>query len=405
MFKTKLALSGAAAIAVAGALTMTALPVANADPSSTPRTYTTVGSDTIQDVWNGLSNGVASVNGGAAVIPDVASWDVSGSSPTCIPGATHQWVRPVGSGNGAKFLSAAYDSSFTTPSFNTCTSDVPNSPAVLANPTSADVSFSRSSAAPSVTGNDLQYIPFARDAVSVAVNDWTATTDTSTTPVDFTANELRAIYGGSGEPSDAHVTYITDAQSNVIGVKVDGTQVFPYLPQSGSGTRQFFLGAIGLSNTGPFPSYVNTDESYVENRGSLISGTDNALVPFSAAQWLAQKNGAASDTITAGEDIATIGGVDPLSTRTGTAGPGALYGSTDINGHYTVLSGSGFGVFARDTYNVIPTDHYTGGAHADATLVADLSTNLDSANARAVIAHYGFGNLAYHTAKPSGWVH
>jgi hypothetical protein len=193
-------------------------------------------------------------------------------------------------------------------------------------------------------------------------------------------------------------------------VFLNGTQVFPYLPQSGSGTRQFFLGAIGLSNTFAFPSYVNTQESYLENNGGLIADTtshdhDNSLVPFSAAQWIAQQSGAASTTISADEDLATIGGVDPLNRSTSPATPGDLFGTKNASGLFIPLSTSGYGVFARDTYNVVPTDHYTGGAHVDTTLVADLTTDLNTTAARAVITAYGFGNLASRTVKLGGYVH
>jgi hypothetical protein len=397
--KSKFMLAGVAALATASVLSMTA-SAANAEPNpaSPCRAYSTFGSDTTQDVWNGLSNG--------GPIADVASYNASGSTYVSDPCLSHHWLRPVGSGNGAKFLSAAYD----TGAHTWAAQDV--APTVTQEqPTSADVAFSRSSSGPSVTGSDLTYIPFARDAVSVAFNKVNASDPTP----NLTADQLKSIYGGpSAFVAGSGVTYTPVGSSSPTAVFLNGTQVFPYLPQSGSGTRQFFLGAIGLSNTFAFPSYVNTQESYLENNGGLIADTtshdhDNSLVPFSAAQWIAQKNTATTgiaNTIASDEDLATIGGVDPLN-RSGSAPvPGALYGTKNaITGLYGTLSTSGYGVFARDTYNVIPSDRYTGGAHADATLVTDLTADLDTTAARSVISTYGFGNLNYRTVKLGGWLH
>lgn len=401
--KSKFILAGVAAAATASVLSMTA-PAALADPGAPGRTYTAVGSDTIQDVWNALSNGTSGINSGAPVIvdgsnnADVASYDATPQNTNIAPKTT-TYLRPTGSGNGVKALSASWDSS----NHNWLKWDSATNSTVTQTLVNGDVDFARSSSGPSVAGSDLTYIPFARDAVSVA---FTKANATDPTP-NFTTNELEAIYGGPSFATDPAVSWDNNTTPTKVFVNfgAGAIEVHPYLPQSGSGTRQFFLGALGISNTATFPSYVNTQETYIENDGARISGTTDALIPFSAAQWIAQKSGAATNTTTATEDLSTLNSTDPLDRSGATPLPGALYGNKNVAGLYTQLTTSGVGVFARDTYDVIPSAHYTGGASVDTTLVSHLTIDLNTANARAVITKFGFGNLATRTVKLSGYVH
>ena len=77
------------------------------------------------------------------------------------------------------------------------------------------------------------------------------------------------------------------------------------LPQNGSGTRSFFLGAIGLTALGPCVSTSNTvqgaaganAQTLEENEGidpSLNTNTANVIFPFSVGKWIAQKFHSAS---------------------------------------------------------------------------------------------------------------
>jgi hypothetical protein len=393
VFKANNAIKAGVAATALTALILGGAGAAMADPSgvtagtpaSPSRLYVAVGSDTIQDVWNGLSNGTAGINGGAAVIPSVASYDAFGTSTIQTRTSGPTFTRPGGSGNGSKALSAAWDSSNHVWSGSTLSS--------------SDVSFSRSSSAPGSAvavpaGNvndKLTYLPFARDAVSVA---YTKATAGATTP-NFTVAQLKSIYGGPGVTGgSATVTY--DSTSAPTQVFVNGTRVFPYIPQSGSGTRQFFLGALGLGSTfTAFPAYVDQVSDVPahsgvtqENDGAEIAGTTAALIPFSAAQWIAQSNGAVTTTITSTEDIATIGGVDPLASRTTTPlAAGNLFGAPD-----DLPSG-----LARDTYNVIPTSEVSSNSALYQVLSGSASgtAKLGTSDANAVLAKFGFRPIDY----------
>src|SRR5215831_670084 len=77
------------------------------------------------------------------------------------------------------------------------------------------------------------------------------------------------------------------------------------LPQNGSGTRSFFLGAIGLTAPGPCVSTSATrqgaaganDQTLEENEGvdpSLNKNKADVIFPFSVGKWIAQKFHSAS---------------------------------------------------------------------------------------------------------------
>lgn len=376
--------TGLAVAAVTVSLVGLATP-AKADPVPAPppfRTYAAVGSDTIQDVWNGLTNGTP------PVISDIASWDAFGDT-NCVQtrDGGPKWQRPAGSLNGAKFLSDAYDPDSTT-QWPTCSTD--DTVDSSAQPTSADIAFARSSAQPSVPGDDLLYIPFVRDAVTVA---WKTTAVTS---VDFSLSELQELYTGVNDPSNGdHVQIVGSGDSAV--AEVDDIVVHPVLPQPGSGTRQFFQAAIGVPD-GNLADYVDPNSTIPENHGDALAASD--IIPFSGAQWIAQKNGAATDT-TAGLVLATIDGNAAYQGTAPDETPGPLFGHTDSNGHYDVQPtlGGAVGEFFRDTYNVIPASDIGSSDTAVQALVNILtgsdSGDLFSPAALTVETHYGFGQLSY----------
>ncbi len=364
----------ASVCAAALALTLAGATAASAEPNPLPtpgnvasyRTYAAVGSDTIQDVWTGLSNG------SGAPASSVASWDafpasLSNTIQTKNGGAT--FLRPRGSGAGVKALSASVHTPFTYDNGAGGTVNIQN-----------QVNFARSSSGPAATTvtNQLKYIPFARDAVSVAYQAGSLGAATPT----FTKAQLNAIYS------------CTSSADGVIGVSggfptiaASGQVLKPQLPQANSGTRSFFIGAIGLSTIGGC-----VVSGAAENDGTVLPNTGD-IIPFSAAQWVAQKNGVATNTVSnSGLKIANFNnGITTLTAvvqTSGVYGPGTLYGPANAVPNATTYP------LARDTYNVVDAS-VVGTATTKTGLEKVLTTDLSTAAATTIISNYGFLNLSY----------
>ncbi|MFK0154834.1 Ig-like domain repeat protein [Streptomyces sp. NPDC090493] len=354
-----------AAAVVAGGLALATPAVADPDAGAF-RQLVGVGSDTTQDVLNALAgdtvNGtsysataVKSANGAG-----IASYDAiqpgTGSTTSNITTRSGgpSFLRPNGSGNGRLALSEAL------------TGDkYPTSAGVSI---SGQVDFARSSGGPSVSGTALTYIPMARDAVGVAVKG--SALDT------LTVDQLHDIYSG---------TLTT----------VNGQTVHPRIPQSGSGTRKFFLAAIGLTDATLSPNVTTVQE----NQANAALTEDGALVPFSVGSWIAQNNGISPDYSTtaaaAGGHLASVqlpgdtGATSPVTTVNGKLSP--------VTAYYDNAT------FGRDVYNVVPSraidtssiffdkDLYdvfvTSGSH---------TAELASDAAESVIAKFGFVNESYN---------
>lgn len=366
----KLAQAGIVTMAL-GALVASGTGISNADPTTpgTYRTYAAVGSDTTQSVWNGLSNG------STPAVTGVASYDAVGSDTIKTKSAGATFTRPVGSGNGVKALSAVWDPSYTSHDFmgTALTHD--------------EVDFARSSSGP-VSGSGLTYLPFARDAVSVAIKPYT----TGTSITNFTTAQLAAIYGGPDDNvAGTGVTY----DANTTYPVVSGHILHPFLPQSGSGTRKFFQGAINIPDT-DLAAYVDPASSLIENDGTALT-TQGDLIPFSAAQWIAQVNGKQTNT-TAGDKLLNTNSKTPFSGTAPNLVAGTLYGTKNSSGTYSTPPATGVGVFARDTYDVVPTAFLTGTT-TQKTLVTRLTGTatgtVGSSASKTIIKKFGFGLLAY----------
>ena len=196
---------------------------------------------------------------------------------------------------------------------------------------------------------------------------------------------------------------MADSVVQIVGstVTVNGETIHPKIPQTGSGTRTFFLGAIGVTT---LASYI-ADPGGVpqgglpENDGFQIA-TDGDMIPFSAAQWIAQNNLAPGTTnTTAGLALASVNGQAPTTSTAPNMAPGALFG-TAFGGNYTVVPGTGAGVFNRDTYTVIPALFRSPSATTkQSSLVGAFTgtagTQVGGAPAKAIIRQYGFGTLSY----------
>lgn len=364
MRRMRLSAAMVAAAVVSGTLALASPASADPTPAGTFRQLVGVGSDTTQDVTNALAGdtvngtsysatGVKSASGAG-----IASYDAIepgtgalGTKITTRSGGT-TFLRPNGSGGGRTALSESL------------TGDLDSSGASV----KGQVDFARSSGGPSSSGTSFTYIPMARDAVGVAVKG--SGLDT------LTVKQLHDIYIGS-----LH--------------EVNGQTVHPVIPQDGSGTRKFFLNAIGVAS-GDVPVSMTVVQ---ENQADAALTEDGALVPFSVGSWIAQNNGVAPDysktAVAAGGHLASVvlpgdsGATSPVTTVNGKVAP--------VTAYYENAT------FGRDVYNVVPSraidptsifydkDLYdvfvTSGSHVAAT-ASDAAEN--------VISSFGFVNESYN---------
>lgn len=262
---------GAIATVAAAAVILGGGTAAMADPTGAPtyRALAGVGSDTIQDVDNGLASVIKDSSGNTLLI---GSYDATGSATIQTKSGGATFSRPDGSGAGVNALKAAK----TGTAYNGVTlSD-------------SDVQFARSSSGATwVTGGLYSYIPLAEDAVTFA------TSASTTVPGDLTKADLKKIYeAADGATVTLNGTnYIVGTQSNA------SATIRPFLPQANSGTRKFWLSSQGINVTtigsAVSDKYTVSGGSPVdvqEHDGSVLAAVSNAIMPFSIAQYIAQGN-------------------------------------------------------------------------------------------------------------------
>ncbi|UFS59215.1 substrate-binding domain-containing protein [Subtercola endophyticus] len=279
---------------------------ANAEPVS--NSYVLVGSDTLQDSVNALTNGT-SVGGASLRVTaggaSVGSFDAFGSTSIQTKPGGPYFGRPSGSGAGVTALRASINGAPTTYSGNA---------AVPAKVIGGQVDIARSSSGPGANANSagkLVYVPYARDAVAYAYNGSSA--------------DLGAL-------SKAQLKQIYESNTPVT---IGGTVVHPVIPQASSGTRSFFLSSIGVTTLGSTVNDVNNTTP--ENDASVLPA--DSIIPFSAASWIAQSNGVTGvSTIgSTGVKLGSPDGVAPFTGTTTLAANSAFYGSS----------------YGRDTYLVV----------------------------------------------------
>ncbi len=335
MRKTAAKLLTAAALATS--LVSIASGTALADPTVVPATadIVGVGSDTTQTVLNQFSTDYnAYLTGlGDTTSPRLYSFDATGSATITAKAGTTAFTRPNGSGAGINALNAA-------------------SPAL-------PVDFARSSRAPQ-TGDlttDI-FVAFAKDAVT-----WSATATGSNAPANLTTADLKNIYNG---------TYTTWNQiTDIAGYTGPAVAIKPYLPQASSGTRSFFLKAIGVTTLG-----VNVVSGPEENEGTDVALNDpNVIFPYSVGHYIGQVYGGHT---------------------TATDAPGAL-SLRNINGVAPVTAGHTINptfanpVYGRTLYNVVRNAEWTAtDAHGAALRNIFGTSGWICTNGSADITSYGF---------------
>ena len=352
--KNKLRLGVASAAAVCAlALTVSASP-AFADPTGF-KTLSGVGSDTIQDVVNGLGSAVPAIGSYDAVDPITS---VAGGNIITKSGGP-AFVRPNGSGQGVQALSDSLEGG--THLWQTVN-------------ISGQVDFARASGFQGTIGTDLTYIPFALDAVTYAVNagsDFPRALPLGSSADAASRLSLYNIY---------HCIKTTYGDSNG-----DTITIHPLVPQSGSGTAKFWASTLGFSD-GSLPTCVkrvNTDATPVvveEHNGTAIDDAGD-IVPFSIAQYIAQGNHAS---------IAQAFGVSVLERR-GNVVLGSINGQPAIreSGITTVMNPS-FPV-TRQVFNVVSSALVSPAGPVKSTFVGAGSAVCSQG---ALIQSFGFQTIA-----------
>ncbi|MEU2431016.1 hypothetical protein ABZ611_16160 [Streptomyces sp. NPDC007861] len=236
---------------------------AQADPTGF-RPVVAVGSDTTQEVMNGIS----------AAGSLIGSYDATGSATIdtrSAAGVCDSVARPNGSSAGISALVAD----------------------IAAGTNCIDAA--RSSRGPKDTStNDLSWVKLAKDAVTVAVR-----TDSGLINHSFTKAQLQSIY---------------QCSTTVINVPgVGNITLNPLLPQAGSGTRAYWATEMGINDVTP-PSCVkdtNGGQPVQEHDGRALLNQGD-LMPMSIAAYIAQVNGVSPDRLGAA-DVRPIGGVAPYT--------------------------------------------------------------------------------------------
>ena len=265
----------ALSVATVAALALGGTTAANADPIGSPadRPLRGVGSDTTQDLYNGLSQVLFDAPGDK-YISSFNATPIGSTIKTWSGGTTFN--RPDGSSAGVKALRSAIDTSTTL--LNGTTS---------VNLNHNDVNFARSSSGATwltgTTKGALTYLPYAADGVT-----WATTANSilpTTIPVGSTTDAttlltLRNIYAGN-------VTSYTSGGTTI--------NLHPLLPQDGSGTRKYFTDTVlaGTTiNTSVVKDVYGTANTPVqENSGApLLDGS--YIVPFSIGSFIEQTNAA-----------------------------------------------------------------------------------------------------------------
>ena len=288
---------GIGLVAASVAACTLAMP-AYADPATGKfGTLIGTGSDTTQDVMNGISAAIGGTDG-----VRIGSYDAIGSATIKTRATGTTMPRPNGSGQGRDVLRVSNGNLNTfTGGGNTWTA---------AN-TTGNVDFARSSSgAPAddaISTGVLTYIPFALDAVTYA------TSEDSVIPALTLGTKNDEIIAGVGEPTLFNIykgkvdAVVTDDGDFVHVVKTSAytpavgevlTPIHALIPQSGSGTRSFWIGKVGISEAEITDNSIPVEDTYgaglkvQEHDGSALVGDPGAIVPFSIGQWVAQSNSA-----------------------------------------------------------------------------------------------------------------
>lgn len=409
---------------------------ANADPGTgVYGDLVGTGSDTTQDVMNGLSTalGINADTGNRYLASyDAAPGTGNGSTaadcgvagdkitPQETDGPT--FVRPNGSSNGRDTLRAAIGqaSSASVKSF-ACVLSGGLGATLNATDIRGAVHYGRTSSGPAAADTSaigtIAYVPFAKDAVSVAVSPTskipnltfgTAAVNTSVGGVTgkvestlyaiYTCKATQVIVPSAGSPFLANDTYTTVTGDVANPLKV-------YIPQAGSGTRSFWIGKFNVTEaniTGAAANAsclkaaivggANDGVGVQEHSGLAVGSDDYAITPFSVPQFVAQSNGVPGVTSRInGAVLKAVGGVNPT---TGTTP------SLAMNATFTTAAASS--MLGRLMYNMVPSRELDDPTSLTHQVFAGRTSLI--CQATSTIRTYGFAPLTATTGASScGW--
>jgi hypothetical protein len=392
--------AGSAGIGTAAALTVTG--AAHADPTFL-QAKVGVGSDTIQDLVDAYAGAEPftgpnekfytplfdSTNNAVVASYDAIPFGGSPAAPGCITTRLGgpSMDRPNGSSNGVQAVRASSGSgsnaagaTFWQASTASCTGSAVN--------VSGYIDFARSSRGPNTAGTNLTFIPFARDGITYALLQ--ATGDTNPLGA-LTTTQLDSIYN-SGTAGGA--TIGTD--------RVGGC-----LPQSGSGTRSFWEGAINVTDANADAEATaagcngtatgnieenNANSFYAYASAHVVAPTSTTngvafIIPFSAGSWIAQANGVSTDNSATGRSGGVVLG-DPNS-----IGGGATTGTApNLAPNSTYYQDANFG---RDLFIVVPTTKISGLSRDKGltALFAGSTAQICTTGAQNTAHSFGFDSL------------
>jgi ABC-type phosphate transport system substrate-binding protein len=321
---------GAAACAVALVTLGTSMAPASADPVAEPllRPFAGVGSDTTYNVMNALAETVA-IDGNLQIgsydpIPSssLISTKDAVAKPNC-----QNLTRPNGSSAGRTALL----DSLTAGNAREGCFDWARSSSLSTTPVAA------------ATGG-LTYIPYGLDTFSYAVAKG------SLIPRNLTLAQVQAIY------------------------KCQVPNRVAYIPQAGSGTRQYWLQQMGITEQnltdGLYPCIKDTKNSQpVQEHDGRVLTKNNEIVPFSVANFVAQGAGVQTD-LRGKADLGNLAGISPLSANANAS-------------------------LSRLIYNIVPTKRITSGDPAyDANLTqVFVGPNSEICKSTSVLGAYGFASI------------
>lgn len=407
---------------------------ASADPTSGVLFGDLVGtgSDTTQDILNGLSVslGTNTATGKRYITSyDAAPGSGNGSTAadcatddkdeiTTVSGST-SFVRPNGSSNGRDTLRAAIGqaSSASIKSF-ACSLSGGASVTLQSTDIKGLVHYARSSSGPGAGDTNatgvLAYVPFARDAMTVAVSP-----TTKIPALTFgTASVNTAVGGVTGKvESTLYALYNCKATQVVVPasgpsflanadyVTVSGDVATPlniYIPQAGSGTRQYWIARFNVTEaniTGgaanasclddTIDGTVGTGEGVQEHSGRAVGADDFAVTPHSIPTYVAQNNGVQGVTSRIeGAVLHPIGGI-AATTGTGT--------SKSMNPTY--LTSPKTTMMTRLMYNIVPSRVLDDPTSLEREVF--FGTNSRVCQAKSTITAYGYGLLTATSGSSS----
>jgi hypothetical protein len=353
---------------------------AQADPGFTSA-FVGVGADVTQDVMAGLSgespeppttqpvNFFSQLHSTAATNNEsIASFDASPAGGTTLnPGCIITKVggpnfdRPNSTTSGIAALNAEIDGDGFENTSASCTGKLVN--------VAGEIDFARAARGPATTGSTLTFIPYARDALGILVDD-----------------------NGSNNLADLSVSQLTSLYSSSTGtIVVNGETVYGCLTFAGTTPRSNLEKALDISDatatTAATAAGCNSIQQNSGNAFATFTATlptnAEAVIPISSGSWIGQANQVGLDRSNTARtdgyylsDVAGLGDPD-----TGTAPnlkPNTTYYQSTTWG-YTL-------------YNVVPTTSISGFG-ANAALESIFETAICSTAEQDVINEFGFDSL------------